>query len=199
MARTVSGFQGSPYGAAAAALSPSASGIPALVAKPSAARTAMETRRLGSRKISLPVTVTADESPQDRAIAFFAAKSILETEARGVDYDVRLTMLGDIMNQEFVASQTITEFMTMYSDQLEDPSRFTIVSYHDRDGTVLSNSCVGNTMVLKQTGHPTNVTTYANRREPHVKFVTIEVLLDFTDLWRRSASNHPKTMTVEIV
>ena len=84
MARTVSGFQGSSCGAAAAALSPAASGCPALVAKPSAARTAMETRRLGSRKISLPVTVTADESPQDRAIAFFAAKSILETKARGV-------------------------------------------------------------------------------------------------------------------
>ena len=137
MALTKSNFPGTTYGAASSAPSPVFTGPPALTAKPgvppySSGSGAMEERRLGSRKISMSAVLDGSESAQDRTITFYAAKAILDSECRGVNFDVRLRALGRIMCQDFIAGQTITEFNKMYDDQLETPSRFTVLSYHDR-------------------------------------------------------------------
>ena len=40
----------------------------------------MEERRIGSRKFLLPCRLSGNESPQERALVFYAANAILETE-----------------------------------------------------------------------------------------------------------------------
>ena len=61
---------------------------------------------------------------------------------------------------------------------------------------MINSTCVGDTMVLKPVGNSATATAPTDRRDPHVKFMTFQVLLDFKDLWRRSVSHLPQTMTI---
>ena len=139
----------------------------------------------------MPAVLTVSESAQDRAVTYYATKAILDSECRGVDFDVRLRVLGRTVCQDFIAGWSITDFNAMYDDQLEDPSRFAILSYHDRMGTVINDTCVPNTMVLKPTGDSVTALAAVDRRDPHVKFATYQVHLDFKELWRENLKNSP--------
>ena len=147
----------------------------------------MVERRLGGKKISMPTTITGDEDAQSRALTYHAVVSILETECYGIRYDIRIRMLGSILNQDFVANRSITEFLNAYEEQLRDPDRFTILSYHNLDGDVLPNTtCVADSMVLKPTGDTVTGTLQADRRTVNIKFVTYKVAFDFSDLFLKN-------------
>ena len=45
----------------------------------------------------MPAVLKGDETAQDRALVFFAAKAILQTECYGTRFDVRIRALGAIM------------------------------------------------------------------------------------------------------
>ena len=102
MARTLSGFPGRNVPALPAVASdvpPSASTRPIFVAGPGK----MEERCIGSRKLQIPRRLSRNESPQERALVFYASKATLDTECRGIDFDVCIRALGTIVNMYFVA------------------------------------------------------------------------------------------------
>ena len=100
MARSLTKFPGTTYGAASRALSPVFTGTPTAERLPPAVPLSAagpgvtEERRLGNRKISMPAVLTGSESAQDRAITYYATRAILDSECRGVDFGVRLRALG---------------------------------------------------------------------------------------------------------
>ena len=133
MARTLSGF---PSGNAPA-LPAVANGVPPLASTRSlfaSSPSKMEERRIVSRKLLTPRHVSGNESPQERALVFYASKATLDTECRGIDFDVRIRALGTIMSMDFIAQRNMAVFIQIYEEQLEDPARFAIISFHDRRG-----------------------------------------------------------------
>ena len=100
------------------------------------------------------------------------------------------------MAQDFVAGRSITDFNQSYEQQLEDPNRFTILSYHDLRGDVITGTCAPDTVVLKPAGDPTVSSVPADRRSNHVKFVTFEVAFDFSDLFLLKAGDCNKSMSI---
>ena len=84
---------------------------------------------------------------------FYAAKAILELECRGIDYDIRIRTLGTIMGMDNIAGRSMSDFTGEYERQLEDPSRFTIILFHDRSGAVNIDALTNpNSQLLKPTG-----------------------------------------------
>ena len=192
------------FGAAASRLSncfraipaAAAGALPPAVLLSAAGPGAMVERRVGSRKLLMPAVWTGHKNAQERALVYYATKAILDTECRDVDFDVRLRDFGTIMGQDFVAGSSITDFNQVYEQQLEDPDRFTILSYHDRIGDVINDTCTVDTMVLKPTGDSTAASAPVNCQSAHIKFVTFHVALDFSDLFLARAWGCPKSMTV---
>ena len=127
---------------------------------------------------------------------FYAVVSILESECYGTRFDVRIRMLGTILNQDFVANRTITEFLHAYEEQLRDPDRFTILSYHDLVGDVIANTCVNDAMVLKPAGDTFVGTAPAARRSLNIKFLTFKVDFDFSHLFLKKTKDCIKTMSL---
>ena len=144
----------------------------------------------------MPAVLSGQENAQERALAFYATKAILDTECCGIPFDVRLWAFGTIMGQDFVAGRPITDFNQSYEQQLEDPDRFTILSYHDRVGDVINGTCATDTMVLKPTGDPLVASAPGNCRSSHVKFVTIQDAFDFSYLFLPKAGDCPKSMYI---
>ena len=110
MARTLSGF---PSGNAPA-LPAVANGVPPLAStRPlfAAGPSKMEERRIVLRKLLTPRRLSGNESPQERALVFCAAKAILETECGGIGFDVRIRALGTIMNKDFIAQRNMVDFI----------------------------------------------------------------------------------------
>ena len=110
MARTLSGFPGGNAPALPAVANdvpPLASTRPLFAAVPGK----MEECRIGWQKLLLPRRLSGNESPQERALIFYASKAILETECRGIDFDVRIRALGTIMNKDFIAQRNMVDFI----------------------------------------------------------------------------------------
>ena len=195
MARTISGF----YGAAAALLAvsdvpPSA---PSLLA---AGPGKMVECRVEHRKLLIPAVLTGGETAQERALVFYAAKSILESECRGIYYDIRIRTLGTIMGMDYIDGRSMADFTSEYERQLEDLSRFTIISFINRSGAVDLDACTNpNSQILKPTGTDATATTADARRPSHIKFVTYEVAFDFTNLFLDSIGGGPKTLNITTV
>ena len=169
--------------------------LPPAVPLSAAGPGAMVERRVGDKKITMPEVLNGDENAQERALVFYATKAILVTECYGCRFDVRIRALGAIMTQDFVAGRSITDFNQAYEQQLEDPDRFDILSYHNLCGDVITGTCMPNTMVLKPPGEPLAATAPADRRSNHVKFVTFTVTFDFSELFLTTVGDYPKTLS----
>ena len=195
MARTISGF----YGAAVAL--PAVSDVPPSAPPLSAAGPGkMVERRVGHRKLLTPAVLTGGETAQERALVFYAAKVILESKCRGIDYDICIRALGTIMGMDYIAGRYMADFTSEYERQLEDPSRFTIISFHNRSGAVDLDTCTNpNTHILKPTGTDVTATAADARRPSHIKFVTYDVAFIFTNLFLGSVGGGPKTLNITTV
>ena len=135
-----------------------AGALPPAVPLSAAGPGAMVERRVGEYKLIMPAVLSGQENAQERALVFYVTKAILDTECRGIPFDVCLRAFGTIMGQDFVGGRSITDFNQAYEQQLEDPDRFTILSYHDSVGDVINGTCATDTMVLKPTGGPSVAT-----------------------------------------
>ena len=68
-------------------------------------------------------------------------------------------------------------------DQLVDPSKWAIKSFHDPTDTVVANTVTGaNPQVLKPTGDSTNNTAAANRRVVNIQYVLISIQVDLSSV-----------------
>ena len=152
-------------------------------------------RRVGDKKIVMPAVLTGDENAQDCALVFLATKEILIAECFGCRFDVRIRALGVIMTRDFVAGRSITDFNLAYEEQIEDPDRFGIVSYHDLRGALITGTCEPNSIILLPTGDPAVSSAPTERRSNDIKFVTFEVTFDFSDLFLPTVGDYPKTLT----
>ena len=93
----------------------------------------MVERRVGSHKLLMPAVLIGHENAQERALVYYATKAILDTECRGVEFDVRLRAFGTIMGQDFVAGRSITTSINSTSNN----SKTLIVSRSPLTTTVL--------------------------------------------------------------
>ena len=88
------------------------------------------------------------------------------------------------MDMEYIARRAMADFAGEYERQLEDPARFTILSFHDRSGAVNLDSLTNpNSQILKPTGNELLATAANARRPENIKFVTYEVAFDFSSLF----------------
>ena len=101
---------------------------------------------------------------------------------------------------DYIAGRYMADFNSEYERQLEDPSRFTIISFHNRSGAVDLDTCTNpNTQMLKPTRTDVTATAADARRPSHIKFVTYEVAFDFTNLFLDSVGGGPKTLNITTV
>ena len=74
----------------------------------------MVKRRVGHHKLLLPTPLEGGESPQEQDLVYYGAKSILEMECRGVNFDIRVRCLSNIMNMDFIAQKNMANFILSY-------------------------------------------------------------------------------------
>ena len=93
------------------------------------------------------------------------------------------------MGMDYIAGRSMADFTSLYEQQLEDPSRFTIILFHERSGAVNLDAITNpNSQILKPTGTEVTATAADARRPCHIKFVTYDVAFDFTNFfWILSA------------
>ena len=127
MSHTISGFHG-----AVAALPAVDDVPPSTLSLSTAGPGKMAERRVGHRKLLTPAVLIGGEIAQERALVYYAAKAILESECRGIDYVIRSRTLGIIMGMDYIAGRSMADFTSLYEQELKEPSRFTIVSFYDR-------------------------------------------------------------------
>ena len=103
------------------------------------------------------------------------------------------------MGMDYITGRSMADFTSEYERQLEDPSRFTIISVHNRSGAVDIDACTNPaSQILKPTGTDVTATAANARRPPHIKFVTYEAAFDFTNLFLDSVGGGPKTLNITV-
>ena len=73
--------------------------------------------------------------------------------------------------------------MDCYTDQLVDPSKWTIKSFQDPTGTVIANTMMDtDPHILKPTGDDTNNTAPANCRAANIQYVSVSIQVDISSV-----------------
>ena len=103
--------------------------------------------RIENRKLIVPVRLTGEESAEDKAISFYTCAGKLDAEAAHISANGRATYLADHGLASGLLPLVKEDLMACYREQLGDPSKWTIKSFHDPTGAVIANTVT--TLTLK--------------------------------------------------
>ena len=135
--------------------------------------------RLGHKKVNLPAAIHGTESESVRALTYYTAAAKIEAEGTGVPVRTQLDVLASIVNLSSVAEFNIAEVFNVYESSLFDPRKWTIRSYHDSDGAIMTNATLPNSMILKSAGSTTTNTVLGDLRPNDICFALVRVELDY--------------------
>ena len=89
------------------------------------------------------------------------------------------------MNHQLVSGISIRHWLQSYEEQVVDLSKFTIIIFHRGNGAALNTALVvGKTQLLRPTGNSRTYVTHILQRLSNIKFVSVEVAMDFEDQYK---------------
>ena len=139
--------------------------------------------RIENRKIKVPVPLKETESDTERTTSFYTCSGKLDTETSHISAVARITHLADHANTSMVLTYSLKKLMNCYGDQLVDPSKWTIRTFHDPTGQVFVNTVSdADPQMLKPTGDDQNNTAAANCRAADVQYVSVSIQVDFSSM-----------------
>ena len=139
--------------------------------------------RVRNRKLVLPTHTLSSKPDAYHTNVHYATVSTLETEGRGISYQSRLSMLAQVTNQQLIANINIRHWLQSYEEQLVEPSKFTIIGFYRGNSTTLDTATVaGNNQIFRPTGNSMTHIARAFRCPSNIKFLSVEVAMDFEDL-----------------
>ena len=142
----------------------------------------VETRIQGV-KIMLPVRLKGTESGEERATNFYTTVGRLDAVKREVTVAGRITHLANNCNLANLAEMNLFRLDKEYIDQMFDPSKWEVITFHTSDGAVNRGTVTtADHQILKGAGSATTNTNNANRRVADIKFVKVKLTVDFSKL-----------------
>ena len=138
--------------------------------------------RLGHKKVNLPAALQGTESESVRALTYYTAAAKIDAEGTGIPVRTQLDVLASVVNLSSVAEFNIAEVFRIYETAMFDPRMWTIRSYHDGDGAIMTNATLPNSTILKSAGSTTTNTVLNDLRPNDICFALVHVVLDFTHM-----------------
>ena len=133
--------------------------------------------RVGSYTIMLYPVVDQSMLPHERAHAFHYNKTALA--AQNIDLRLQLDALGTQLNLIATVDGTINDWLRFFYDSWFDFSMLTILSFHNAKGDIMTTTTdATDPSVLL----PVVDGALANCRKKDVKFVRVQLTVDFTSL-----------------
>ena len=100
----------------------------------------MEEVRVENHKIMLPVKLKGRESDTERAISFYSTSGKLAAAAKEISAQGRINALATNCNLNHISELNLHTLFGSYADQLFDPSKWKIISFHNQAGARLNQS-----------------------------------------------------------
>jgi hypothetical protein len=94
--------------------------------------------RVENHKMMLPVKLKGVESDNQRAISFYSTSGKLAAAAKEISAQGRITALATNVNLDHICELNNRTIFETYLEQLFDPSRWTVLSFHNQAGAWLS-------------------------------------------------------------
>ena len=128
--------------------------------------------RIENRKIKVPVRLSGEESDREKATSFHTCAGKSDTEAAHISAVGRVSHLADHSNAGMILTHSNSDLNDCYMDQLVDPSKWEIKSFHGPTGTVVANTVrITNPQVYKPMCDDTNNTAVANHHGANIQYV----------------------------
>ena len=113
------------------------------------------------KKVHLPVPLSGIETDAECALVFYTTVAKIDNEGHNIPYHTCQSVLVRIIALQGITESTTHEVMRTYKDQLWDPSNWTVHSWHDNAGAVITNAGLpANSTILRTIG---GVTVNRNR------------------------------------
>ena len=131
--------------------------------------------KVGGQSVNLYPLLDASMLAADRAHGFHVCKSNLT--AAPLSPRQILNAMGQQTGQSAVVEGAVTGLLRHFQDHWTNYRNLTIISWHDSTGTIINNTTVaGNPSFLL----PIQNGALANCRQSDVKFVRVQVSVDYT-------------------
>ena len=102
--------------------------------------TETETRLIEGVKVEITKKLRGDEDPNTRAVVFYATASRLAAESKRIDALTRIKFLAKIVNHSHATDIYLGKLFKIGEQKILIPSpNWTVMSFHDADGKILSN------------------------------------------------------------
>ena len=140
--------------------------------------------RVAKSDISLYPVLELDALPAERAYAFTINKNAIETVS--ADARLKLDVLGTQLNQAAFIDGAKQQLLSHWRSSWIDMGFLSIVSFHDSTGAVMLNAC---TAADPKILLPCAAGIIANCRPPDVRFVRLQLELDFAPVCPGATGN----------
>lgn len=159
----------------------------------------MEEVRVENHKIMLPVKLKGRESDTERAISFYSTSGKLAAAAKEISAQGRINALATNCNLNHISELNLHTLFGSYADQLFDPSKWKIISFHNQAGARLNQSVTtGDSQILKPVGD--HVTDWAanTRRQGDISFVQVRATIDLSSITKDPSSKYSLDTFIEL-
>ena len=107
--------------------------------------------------------------------------------------------LASVCNIDTLMNTNIQLVAEDYSEQLFVPGGYRVIFFHDESDQVVANTITtADPQILKETGDTANPTAATNRRATSIKYVTVEAIIDFTQITEDNLSKFRVSTVVEL-
>jgi hypothetical protein len=147
--------------------------------------------RVENHKMMLPVKLRGIESDNQRAISFYSTSGKLAAAAKEISAQGRITALATNVNLDHICELNNRTIFETYLEQLFDPSKWTVLSFHNQAGVRLTRSTVAaNTQLLLPVGDHDTPWAAVARREQDVTFVQVRADIDLSAITSLASSKY---------
>ena len=130
--------------------------------------------RIQGKWFILPVPLSLDMTPQERATNFYTTAAKLETYKRDISAQNRINHLAENCNLIALNDVNLTVLYEDYKNQIFDPTNMRIISFHNQAGEIHPDTdTIADAQILKPTGGVDAPTNAVDRHDPNIKFVTV--------------------------
>jgi hypothetical protein len=147
-------------------------------------------RTFGKQTVSVYPEINPAMSHAEKSYAFMVTKSALE--ATTIPFDQKLQILAGITRTGPLVSVLQAKFIAIANTALFQVGRFTVLSYHGRNGVTIAATVPGGNL------RPTMGVVAAARRPTGVMFARLACDLRFTEIDAENTIAHPFTYFVRL-
>ena len=139
------------------------------------------------------------ESDTEQAILFYSTSGKLAAAAKENSAQRRINALSINYNLNHISELNLCTLFTLYTDQLFDPAKWRIVSFHNQAGARLNVSTTGNSQILKQVGDYVTDWAAPTRRQADILFVQVRASIDLSSITKDPLSKYSIDTVIELL